>query len=333
MLFNVLACGYCMRIKGFAIEGLYGKYNLQWALREDVNIITGDNGSYKTTLLKILSSICEPELISDAFAVKDVTVSLTDGTTVEYRNYKDSLHRFQKEAEGSVETGVKADLVCEGVTNLSQHSFYERILSIKKGKENVSVQDYRRQRKSNFVSTFDVSSGGFACSVLDRQLERLECAYAYYLADLTKLIMDCIQQHGRATRDDLSRINAHNEAFVQIVNRAFDRTNKSVDMSQSRLRFKVGDDLLEDNKCLSAGEKQFLIVMLTVLLQRKEKYVLIMDQPELGMHLDWQRKLLTDILTLNPNCQLIIATHSPALIMDGWESFIVPVSSLFSERI
>lgn len=43
-----------MKIKSIKIEKLYGKYDFDWNLRSDVNIIAGDNGSYKTTLLNII---------------------------------------------------------------------------------------------------------------------------------------------------------------------------------------------------------------------------------------------------------------------------------------
>ena len=96
------------------------------------------------------------------------------------------------------------------------------------------------------------------------------------------------------------------------------------------MRFKLHGEVLEDNKKLSSGEKQFLIVMLTVLLQRKRESILIMDEPEISMHIDWQRKLLQSLNRLNPNCQLILATHSPGVIIDGWEQLVTNISTLMT---
>lgn len=45
-----------------------------------------------------------------------------------------------------------------------------------------------------------------------------------------------------------------------------------------------------------------------------------MDEPELSLHISWQDKLLSTIRDLNPNCQLIIATHSPSIFANGWEN-------------
>ena len=53
-----------------------------------------------------------------------------------------------------------------------------------------------------------------------------------------------------------------------------------------------------------------------------------MDEPEISMHLDWQRSLLTNIKALNPNCQIILATHSPGVIMDGWQQLVTNIENL-----
>jgi hypothetical protein len=53
-------------------------------------------------------------------------------------------------------------------------------------------------------------------------------------------------------------------------------------------------------------------------LQRKQNSVLLLDEPEISLHLSWQRKLIDTLREINPNCQLIIVTHSPSIYGDGW---------------
>lgn len=62
---------------------------------------------------------------------------------------------------------------------------------------------------------------------------------------------------------------------------------------------------------LSSGEKQLIILLAEALLQRGRHYVYLADEPELSLHIDWQRKILPAIKQLNPNAQIIAATHSP----------------------
>jgi predicted ATP-dependent endonuclease of OLD family len=79
---------------------------------------------------------------------------------------------------------------------------------------------------------------------------------------------------------------------------------------------------------LSSGEKQLLIILLTVLLEENQHYVLLMDEPEISLHVEWQQKLVDIIRQLNPNAQIILTTHSPAVIMNGWMDTVTDVADI-----
>lgn len=64
---------------------------------------------------------------------------------------------------------------------------------------------------------------------------------------------------------------------------------------------------------LSSGEKQLFILLTEALLQNKTSQLFIADEPELSLHIDWQRKVLNALLELNPKAQIIVATHSPEI--------------------
>lgn len=64
---------------------------------------------------------------------------------------------------------------------------------------------------------------------------------------------------------------------------------------------------------LSSGEKQILILLTETLLQQNRPYVFIADEPELSLHIEWQRNLIYSIRSLNPNAQIIFATHAPEI--------------------
>lgn len=63
---------------------------------------------------------------------------------------------------------------------------------------------------------------------------------------------------------------------------------------------------------LSSGEKQLLRICIEALLADGEP--VLIDEPELSMHIDWQRQLIPAIRSLAPKSQLIIATHSPEIM-------------------
>ncbi|HFW5475846.1 TPA: AAA family ATPase, partial [Salmonella enterica subsp. enterica serovar Enteritidis] len=62
---------------------------------------------------------------------------------------------------------------------------------------------------------------------------------------------------------------------------------------------------------LSSGEKQLLILFIETLLQQNKPFIYLTDEPELSLHIAWQRKIIPAIKQLNPNAQIIAATHSP----------------------
>lgn len=65
---------------------------------------------------------------------------------------------------------------------------------------------------------------------------------------------------------------------------------------------------------LSSGEKQLIILLTEALLQKLRPTIFIADEPELSLHISWQRKILPSLTSLNPNAQVIVATHSPEIV-------------------
>jgi predicted ATPase len=61
---------------------------------------------------------------------------------------------------------------------------------------------------------------------------------------------------------------------------------------------------------LSSGEKQVLSILAHLYLNQDKKIILI-DEPELSLSMDWQKRLLPDVVN-SPTCaQLLAITHSP----------------------
>jgi predicted ATP-dependent endonuclease of OLD family len=65
---------------------------------------------------------------------------------------------------------------------------------------------------------------------------------------------------------------------------------------------------------LSSGEKQLIRIFVETLMVGPSS--LLVDEPELSMHVDWQRQLIAAMRQLNPEAQIIAATHSPEIMAD-----------------
>lgn len=86
--------------------------------------------------------------------------------------------------------------------------------------------------------------------------------------------------------------------------------DKKFEFNSGSLLVHNGYDDINYNS-LSSGEKQLLILFIETLLQRNKPYVFLTDEPELSLHISWQRKIIPAIRRLNPCAQVIAATHSP----------------------
>ena len=107
----------------------------------------------------------------------------------------------------------------------------------------------------------------------------------------------------------------------------FSETGKKIDRKSNEIQFIQGDVNLTPYQ-LSSGEKQMLVILLTVLVENGEHYALLMDEPEISLHVEWQQRLIELIRELNPNAQIILSTHSPALVMNGWMDAVTEVTDM-----
>lgn len=67
---------------------------------------------------------------------------------------------------------------------------------------------------------------------------------------------------------------------------------------------------------LSSGEKQLITLFTYVVLKSYENnnQIFMIDEPELSLHLNWQKKFVDALKKINGKNQYIIATHSPEII-------------------
>lgn len=128
---------------------------------------------------------------------------------------------------------------------------------------------------------------------------------------------------------EAERINQRIRALFETVDRLFGKTRKTIqiDPHTNHLIFIDDGEVIPLYK-LSSGEKQLLLILMRVFLMEEQPYVLLMDEPEISLHIEWQYKLFEEIRRLNPNCQIITSTHSPSLFGDGWGDKLVFVEDL-----
>jgi len=79
---------------------------------------------------------------------------------------------------------------------------------------------------------------------------------------------------------------------------------------------------------LSRGEKTLIYLFFVVFLYKDKVEVFLFDEPEISLHVKWQRNLIKDLSELAPNNQFIIATHSPSLVQNDWLGHCLDISDV-----
>lgn len=202
---------------------------------------------------------------------------------------------------------------------------------------------------------------------MDSEREDLNRAYSQ-LGVEDRSLKRRIDKHLKAVEDALSSLSKFGEAQIQedmdvdfsaidawtrtaaIVNKSLKAAElRDKVFSQADLFIKTISSFVTDKKFefvngklvitkngnvpiqrLSSGEKQLLILLIQPLLQRQSAHVFLTDEPELSLHIDWQRLVIPAVSKLNRNAQIIVATHSPE-VAGKYKSSILDMEDIIHE--
>ena len=256
------------QIQKIEIHNLWGKFNYNWTLNPDVNILAGLNGSGKSSVIQIIDAVFakEPKRLKE-FEVHGVIKG------------SDFTFRFNKNKP--IEGWEKRNYI-----NVSHF--------------NIQPEDRKFIKDSS--------------SLLDVELDSLIFSHRPGRRSFSAL------------RKESSLSPDRNEHFDQRVTVLFETINKLFERSGKKIVIDAATDVVSIYRDmdqllftqLSSGEKQLLIILFQVFLLDEQPSILLLDEPENSLHIEWQQQLIDVILKLNPNSQLIISTHSPSIFGDGW---------------
>lgn len=295
------------------IKALWGKYDIVWDnLDPRVNILVGENGSGKSNLLKLVKAI------NTLYAI-----GLAKNIIFDYAicNFQNKGKLFLVSGKNSIKNNGKDKQLKEFFST----DFFTIDLDILNSKsEAIYYHNRELNLRAFLLQTFENKFhnptdtqdiiGKEVQTNLDLSLWQLEKDFKSYQSKI-------LNQY-RREKDE--KIFAKSDLFKQLMNDFFSVTYKNIEITDASDIFIEQTDEYTNEKLrlsmydLSSGEKQLLIILLTALLSNNENIVLLLDEPEVSLHIGWQQKLIDSILELNENCQLIIATHSPSIFGKSW---------------
>ena len=132
--------------------------------------------------------------------------------------------------------------------------------------------------------------------------------------------IDHIVDQWTTALEEQQKIFEPRDTFLSIINSMMQRKQFTINpRNELQVTTQSGKDLELSN--LSSGEKQLLIVLGEALLQEKKAWIYFADEHELSLHVRWQESLVENLRAINPNSQILFATHSPDVV------------SIFSEKV
>jgi len=292
-----------MYIRKIEIKNFRGN-DFSWPLNTDVNVLIGKNGSGKSTILRMLNEAVLPE-----------------DSRLNFRLF-DPIDKMIIELED--ELVIVVDSGSRSITGNQGDTSYHL--------------------KTNLINTFDVveKSSDPNTTLLDFHLNKLKQEFIIYQRDLLDKVEAILRSdYARESRSDsdlesrkdkleeIESIYDPKKIFLKILSELFNQTGKKFDEKAFNF-LEVGSDNPISPESLSSGEKQILIILFTTLLQDKKPYILLMDEPEISLHIDWQRSLIQHIREINPLCQIIMATHSPTTYYQGWIEKVTRIEKIQS---
>lgn len=121
--------------------------------------------------------------------------------------------------------------------------------------------------------------------------------------------------------------------FMSILNSFFKETKREFFINKDgflNLRCNYSDNkhLIIEWHSLSMGEKNLLTLLLLVFLNREKEVLFLLDEPDLSMHISWQKRFIKTIAHLSPKSKFIISTHSPAMIDNSLDIQFMNLNSI-----
>jgi len=378
-------------IKRIEIKKLWGTHDVEWDLDIKTNILIGENGSGKSSIINLMNAVINEgqSEVEDkskySYKFDEIIIFFDNGRILFYKkvaNDKTQVNDMLDKVHSTVELSknvmedAKKYLKETPLKIFNLEPFNVEFTNVGGGYWATNIPKKDRKNITDLIdilriSTFDdylkesklvefVSRDAYINTELDIELRRISSRFISYQLKLKKVEAERIAQienqiRELATKDsadfkelenlrsnlkEIEKIKAdihkRKNDFINTVNelfknRSFPELNKTIGFDKDNdIIFSKEDKSIVRIDQLSSGEKQILLILLTVLLQEDKNGILLMDEPEISLHLKWQIELIDTIQKLNPNLQIIISTHSAGIFKKAkWDEKTIEISRLF----
>ena len=336
-----------MKLVSASVQGLFWEYDHSISVNPDgITFVHSMNGVGKTVFLTLIYNIlrCDRAVLSD-MRFRKAELRFDDGSKIIAENGSSGLI-LKLNHNGRIEDYVSPTAQGIGVPTFITSS---RLVT-KRGDGSLmySLDIYSEELKDWFLAAKDdsaISIDDVECpedlsdSEIDDLLRDLKAKvdFMYESGFRVNLPIGMKLQPSRyeigknhdgylrlayALKQYLAKDHQLAESIVvyqDIVNSFF--TGKRLAINNGRITILLNDGSAIPTSSLSSGETHLLIIFYRLLFQAQPGSLVIIDEPEISLHVSWQQKLgpiFSDICRLR-DVEMLIATHSPQTIHDLWD--------------
>jgi predicted ATP-binding protein involved in virulence len=334
-------------IEEINISGLFGRFDLQKVFSPGVNVIYGKNGGGKTILLHILANALNGDY--ERFAFLDFR-----SIEIKFNDCKLFIKRFREEMgfnEGqgdlqSRDTIINIFIDGESVGRFSvseiekfEPSLHTRPIRSKRAKSSTSepllsttyIPAFRAAIDAwKAISEIYATNEKFKNRKTDINNKTTEFLRQWLLPFVPSVYYPSLEEIEQELESSSIQSSNKIDHFLNGVHSFLE--DKRITFNQSEDHQMVGKVEISYSdgtkskglRALSSGERQILMMIYALTIIDSSK-VILLDEPEISLHVDWQRILLEKLSSQLKDKQIIACTHSPIIGAD-YDDFVTELN-------
>lgn len=224
----------------------------------------------------------------------------------------DTIEKYSKELSNLIKQKIGE---YAQITQVLDSSFPKRLFEHENKNENITIEELKDKLKNLEFKREQLSKYGFLKSEETSLFE-----YDNIEVNDTKVLSLYIKDNGEKL-SVFDTLIGKIELFTNILNnRRFNFKSIEIDKDKGFI-FESKDKSSLKLTELSSGEQHEVVLLFELLFKAEENSLVLIDEPEISLHVVWQKEFLNDIQEIIElqKIDIIIATHSPQIINDRWD--------------
>lgn len=290
-----------------------------------VKFITAPNGYGKTTILDLVEAAIRQSyerLFQVPYGRFELYFDEAGSNKVYHYSVVRSVEEYKATDTDIVQTISKKLQICLNRISESEETLVEEITVIQAADGTITSSGNTGNIQMFFVARtcFYLTDDRLLSQkmdVVDQTLFIENSPLTKYPQELKEIIL---------SPEKSDEYQSHISSFSDIINRC-EFANKHLEIDKRfGFRFVADDDLhtILSLEQLSSGEKQIIIQIFELLFHAQSGTLVMIDEPELSLHMMWQMNYLKNLSEIAKLCsfQCIVATHSPQIFNSLWSKSV-----------